>query len=508
MRRVMRLTMGRMWFVVAVALAIGMIPGDLRGADSESGPNVLLICVDDLRNCLQLDGDPIAEMPNLDRLAAEGRFFRRHYVQVAACGPSRGSMLTGRRIVNSWDIWKADRQQQREPKGPVSFAHHFRRHGYHTVSIGKVSHEPAGTMPPQYQVHQVPYSWDKAFAPAARWASPWHAFFAYCNGRAYNAVIGWVKDEPPRMPFECGEVGDDGYADYYLAGSAIEELQRLSARQKPFLLAVGFYKPHLPHNAPKKYWDMFPAEKVGMPENFHPPANVDPSICIHKSPELTAHYHWPSGLGNISRDEAIRQRRGYYAAAAYVDAQIGRVLDVLGGLDCAGDTIVVLWSDHGWQLGEHHMFSKHTNYEVATNSPLVFKVPGMNDPGVATDGLAETVDVYPTLTDLCGLPTPEGLAGRSLRAMVEDYRAPGKEAAYSTAPGGRGFRGHALRTDRYRLVRWINARGEVGLVELYDCRRDPGESVNIAAEHPEVVERLSALLATRTEQIVQTSHAE
>ncbi|NQT39000.1 MAG: sulfatase, partial [Planctomycetes bacterium] len=383
-------------------------------------PNVLLICVDDLRNCLEPDGDPIAETPNLDRLASEGRYFRHHFVQVAACGPSRGSMLTGRRIIHSWDVWNADRKLAAEPKSPVSLAHHFRRHGYTTVAIGKVSHEPAGTMPPEYEVHQLPYSWDKAFAPVGRWASPWHAFFAYSNGRAYNGAIRWVRDEPPQPPFEAGEVGDDGYADYYLAQSGIEELNRLARQPRPFLLAVGFYKPHLPHKSPQKYWDMFPAEKVGMPDNFYPPENVDPSICIHKSPELTRHYDWPSGEGNISREEAIRQRRAYYAAVAYVDGQIGRLLDALRNLDCARETIVVLWSDHGWQLGEHHMFSKHSNYEVATNSPLVIRVPGMVAPGAAADGLVEAVDLFPTLTDLCGLSTPEGLAGRSLRAMVED----------------------------------------------------------------------------------------
>ncbi len=506
MYRTMRLSTLTACLAVAAFAAAITHRGSCRGEDKRA-PNVLLICVDDLRNCLELDGDGIAETPNLDRLASEGRYFRRHYVQVAACGPSRGSMLTGRRIIHTWDIWKADRELAEEPNSPVSFAHHFRRHGYATVSIGKVSHEPGGTLPPQYEVHQVPYSWDKALGPLGRWASPWHAFFAYSNGRAYNAVIRWVKDEPPRLPLECGEVDDDGYADYYLAESGIDELRRLSQGEKPFLLAVGFFKPHLPHNAPKKYWGMFPAEKVGMPDNFHPPKNVDPSICIHKSPELTGHYHWPSGLGNISRQEAVRQRRAYYAAVAYVDAQIGRVLDALRKLDCADNTIVVLWSDHGWQLGEHHMFSKHTNYEVATNSPLIVKVPKMENPGAPADGLVEAVDLFPTLTDLCGLPTPEGLAGESLRAMIENCGAPGKPGAYSTHGGGRGFRGHALRTDRYRLVRWINGRGEVGLIELYDRQSDPGENVNIARQHADIVEELTRRLSLKMNQVVQSSHA-
>jgi len=479
-----------------------------RWASAGERPNVLLICIDDLRNCLDLDGDPIAETPNLDRLASEGRYFRHHYVQVAACGPSRCTLLTGRRITGSWDIWAADRRKKHEPANPVSLAHHFRRHGYATVSIGKVSHEPAGTLPPQYKVHQVPFSWDRAYAPTGRWKTPWHAFFGYADGHAYNAVIRWVRTERPRLPFERGHVGDDGYADYYLAQAAINELKRLARDSKPFLLAVGFYKPHLPHNSPEKYWDMFPAEKVGMPPNFCPPQNVDASICIHKSEELTAHYYWPSGVGNISREEAIRQRRAYYAAVAYVDAQIGRLLDALARLDCARRTIVVLWSDHGWQLGEHHMFSKHSNYETATNSPLIIKLPNMRQPGTPADAIVETVDIYPTLTDLCGLPRPPGLAGQSLRPILEDPKAAVKNAAYSTHRGGRGYRGHALRTRRYRLVQWLDAKGQVGMVELYDHDSDPNETVNIACERPALVARLTQLLKRKRAQVVATSHAQ
>ncbi len=481
--------------------------GTYRADEDGKRPNVLLICVDDLRPCLDLDGDPIARTPNLDRLASEGRYFRRHYVQVAACGPSRCSLLTGRRITGTWDVWNADRKLGQEPANPVSFAHHFRRHGYATVSIGKVSHEPGGTMPPRYEVHQIPFSWDEAFAPSARWKSPWHAFFAYSNGRAYNRVIRWVKDAPPRLPFESAPVGDDGYADHYLAQSGIDKLERLAAGDEPFLLAVGFFKPHLPHNAPQKYWDMFPADKVGMPDNFHPPKGVDPSICIHKSPELTDHYHWPSGVGNVNEQEAVRQRRAYYAAVAYVDAQIGKLLDALRSHDCAENTIVVLWSDHGWQLGEHRMFSKHTNYEVATRSPLIVKVPGMKEPGKPADGIAEAVDVFPTLTDLCGLPRPKGLAGTTLRPMVERPDALGKQGAYSTAPGGKGHRGHTLRTQRYRLVRWTDRRGKVGMVELYDHATDPGENVNVAEKHPQVVAEMTAQLQVKMGEVVKTSHA-
>lgn len=493
---------------LSIALSLVTLSTSLLGAvQSTQRPNVLLVCVDDLRNCLSLDGDPIAQTPHLDRLASTGRYFRSHYVQVPACGPSRCSLLTGRRIIRTWDVWHDDRNLVQAPENPVSMAHHFRRHGYATVSIGKVSHEPGGTMPPEYEIPQMPFSWDRAFAPVGHWASPWHAFFAYSDGRAYNAVIGWVKDEPPRLPFECAQVGDDGYADHFLADAGIAELKRLSEADRPFFLAVGFYKPHLPHNAPAKYWDLFPEESVGMPDNFFPPKHVDPSICIHKSPELTAHYHWPGGLGQITQAEAIHQRRAYYAAVAYVDAQIGRLLDGLAKLPCARETLVVLWSDHGWQLGEHRMFSKHANYEVATRSPLIIKVPGMSMPGVPTQGLAESVDVYPTLVDLCGLPRPNGLVGQSLRPMLNDPLALGKPGAYSTHSGGRGYHGHALRTPHYRLVRWIDRAGQTGLVELYDHKTDPHENVNVAEQFPALVQTLTRRLEQKMSQVVQSSHA-
>jgi len=190
-----------------------------------------------------------------------------------------------------------------------------------------------------------------------------------------------------------------------------------------------------------------------------------------------------------------------------VDGQIGRLLNALAKEPCSRNTIVVLWSDHGWQLGEHHMFSKHANYEVATRSPLIIKVPGMNMPGVPTQGLVESVDVYPTLLDLCGLPSPNGLAGQSLRQMVENPLAPGKSGAYSTHSGGRGYHGHTLRTPHYRLVRWIDRAGQEGLVELYDHTTDPDENVNVAEQFPALVEALTKKLIQKMDQVVQRSHA-
>jgi len=477
--------------VVSVGSLVAFQP--VRADTSPKRPNVLLICVDDLRPQLGCYGCGEMVTPNIDRLAEEGRAFTRHYVQIAVCGPSRCSLLTGRRVLQSWDCWAEDRKRTQEPENPVSIAHLFRRGGYRTVSIGKVSHEPGGTLPPQYTTHQIPFSWDLAMGPSGPWQDPWRAFFAYAHGRAYNAIIRWVKNEPPRLPFEAADVSDEGYADGLIARLGVEQLRDLKSRGGPFFLAVGFFKPHLPHNAPKKYWDLYDPEKVALAPNPFPPKNVDPAISCYPSLELTTHYHWPHGARNVPPAQARNQRHAYFACVSYVDAQIGKVLDELRRLGLDRSTVVALWGDHGWHLGEHDMFGKCTNFEIATRSPLIVKVPEMPQPGKSADGLAETVDLYPTLAELAGLAAPEDLAGRSLGPMLDDPGAPGKPGAMSCFHRAGGFFGKTLRTDRYRIVEWIHKKtGEVAQIELYDHQTDPQENVNVAEEQPEVVKELLA----------------
>ena len=496
---VSNLTTSRSLALAMVFAGSFVVPRATLGEVSPEKPNVLLICVDDLRPQLGCYGCQDMITPSIDRLAAEGRLFRRHYVQVAVCGPSRCSMLTGRRVLRDWDCWAEDRKQQEEPQRPVSIAHLFRRHGYRAVCIGKVSHEPGGTMPPQYEVHQIPFSWDLALGPSGAWGNPWRAFFAYADGKAYNAVIRWVKNEPPRLPLESADVPDEGYADGLIARAGVEQLRDLKARGGPFFLAVGFYKPHLPHNAPKKYWDLYDPEKVGLAPNPFPPKNVDPAISCFPSLELTTHYKWPPGASKIPEAQARKQRHAYYACVSYVDAQIGKVLKELRRLGLDGNTVVALWGDHGWHLGEHATFGKCTNFEVATRSPLIIKAPGMSRPGKPADGLAETVDLYPTLAELAGLVPPDGLAGRSLVPMLDDPGTPGKDGAMSCFYRAGGYFARALRTDRYRIVEWINTKtNRVAQIELYDHRTDPQENKNVAGEKPAIVKKLLAQLhATR-----------
>lgn len=463
--------------------------GGLAAAAAPKRPNVLLICVDDLRPQLGCYGYRETHSPHIDRLAGESCVFTRHYVQMAACGPSRCSLLTGRRHT-TWDAWAQLRKSRAEPEYPSSFAHVFRRGGYRTVCIGKVSHEPGGVMDDEQRVHQAPYSWDLSYAPTGEWETPWRAFFSYAGGKAYNKVIRMRKDEP-RLPYESAAVDDSGYADGLNAGEAVKQLRDLKSRGGPFLLAVGFYKPHLPFNAPRRYWDLYDRRKVGLPSNPGAPKNVDPAISLHNSYEPTTHYDWPSGAGNISDDEALTLRHGYYACVSYVDAQIGKVLDEVKRLRLDRDTIVVLWSDHGWHLGEHGIFGKLTNHEYAVRSPLIVKVPGLTRAGRRVQGLAETVDLYPTLLDLCGLKGPSDLAGESLVPLLRDPAHPGKQQAYSFCVKG-PLLGRTLRTARHRLVQWTNKEGVTVQVELYDHQADPNEDVNIAAEQPDLARRLLA----------------
>ncbi len=467
----------------------------LMAGPASARTNVLFIAIDDLRAELGCYGDKHIVSPHMDRLAAEGRLFTRHYVQTAICGPSRCSLMTGMRVDWNWDVWRANRKRKERPARPESFADHFRRHGYRTVQIGKITHQPGGVMDKAQDVHQMPFSWDLAYAPVGDWQTPWYAFFSYDKGRYRE--YGYGKDNKNMPPSEGADVADTGYADGLNAKEAVKQLRELSKSEKPFLLAVGFYKPHLPHNAPKRYWDLYDDSKIRVAEVTRPPKNTDPGISTHDSYELTDHYHWPPGVGVLPPDRLRHHRHAYSAAVSYVDAQIGKVLDEFRRLGLDRNTVVVLWSDHGWHLGEHGMCSKPACYETVTRSPLIVRTPDMPRAGQSSRGLVETVDIYPTLVDLCGLPMPEGLAGASLRPLLDDPDHAGKDGAHSYCRLN-GYQGLALRTDRWRLVEWTHVKSEkVGQVELYDHTKDPGENVNVAADHPDVVEKLLLPLRRR-----------
>ena len=477
------------------ALALSPLGRAAGGEGAKARPNVLFIAVDDLRPELGCYGSKHIRTPEIDKLANAARIFKRHYIQSAVCGPSRCSLLTGRRLW-SWDCWRAARKLKTEPAAPVSIAHLFRRGGYRTVCIGKISHLPGGVIDPAGKTHEVPFSWDLAYAPVGKWKDPWGAFFCYADGSVRE--YGYGRNKANKPAFECADVADEGYADGLNTQEAIKQLGDLKSRRKPFFLAVGFYKPHLPHNAPKKYWDMYDPDKITLAPNRQLPKNVDAGISLHPSFELTGHYAWPGGRGKISDVQARRQRHAYFACVSYIDAQVGKVLTELKRLDLDRNTIVVLWGDHGWHLGEHGIFGKHTNFEIAARSPLIIKTPDMPRAGQSTDALAETVDIYPTLADLCGLKAPADLPGVSLKPLLGDPTRRVKDGAFSFFGRGRYF-GRTLRTDRYRIVEWSDSRKKLpAKIELYDHQTDPGENTNIAAnpENKELVKKLLAQMRT------------
>ena len=476
-------------------LALGSLFGciSLNGEVRDKSFNVVFIAVDDLRPAIGAYGDTVAQTPSLDRLANESRIFLNHYVQSAVCTASRAAMLSGKRI-RDLKIWNKLRNQP-EPVDPVSWAHHLHRHGYKTICLGKVSHLPGGVIDPEQTTHEIPFSWDEAFGPIGKWQHPWGAFFGYADGSIRE--WGYGKNKSDTLPYERAEVDDNGYADGLIAQEAVKRLEQLATESEPFCLAVGFYKPHMPHNAPARYWDLYDPDEIPAPENNKPPKGVNPAYSLHPSFELTTHYVWPGEEGEITPAQAKMQRHAYYACVSYVDAQIGKVLDAIDQLGLSDNTLVILWSDHGWHLGEDGIFGKQTNFEVATRSPLMIRVPGMKHPGAATSALVETVDLFPTLADLCGLPSVQSLPGRSLRPWLENPGLETAAPAYSYFRRPRGYWGDTLRTDDFRLVHWQDGKSEETLqVELYDHRKDPKETINVA-NHPEyaaVVKRLMTLL--------------
>lgn len=463
--------------------------------------NVLFIAVDDLRPELGCYGVDYVHTPNIDKLAAEGRVFSNHFVHAAACGPSRSTLLSGIRTTN-WDIFKGIRDSGSKPNGIFSLPQLFKENGYRTVGIGKISHQPGGVMDSLQTIHEVPYSWDLSFAPVGEWNEPWSAFFSYAGGKARTSYYNRPTNRT-LAPFEAADVDDEGYADGLNAEEAISQLREL--KDSTFFLAVGFYKPHLPFNAPKHYWDLYDPESIPLSDYQEMPENVASDLSLHNgrdSYEPRGTYTWPGDtLGwKITPEREKILKHGYLAAVSYVDAQIGKVLDELKRLGLDETTIVVLWGDHGWHLGDYGIWGKHTNFDIALNSPLIVRQPGMAQPGVAAHGLVETVDIFPTLADLCGITSPGHLEGTSFTSALDNPEAPLKEYVVGERDAW-GLLGKTVRTREHRLMVWIDkASGDTLEINLFDNREQPLPHQNIREDHPQLVTDLKKKLAAIEEE--------
>lgn len=443
-------------------------------------PNVLLLCIDDLRPELACFGQEYIHSPNIDRLAEGGRAFHRHYVQAPTCGASRYSLLTGcYGGASNGAIFARAKQLDSFPPSMPAW---FRQNGYTTVSIGKVSHHPGGLGGPDWNDEgtlEMPNSWDRHMMPEGAWQHPRGAMHGLANGE--------IRVKAGEMDVFQSTEGDDSiYPDGLTTETALRQLEVLAKeRKKPFFLAVGIIRPHLPFGAPAKY--MEPYRDAFIPPIPHP-WKPKGKTTWHGSGEFMKYNRW--GRDPNKDDEFAREVRKHYAACVtYADALVGRILQKLRDVGEDENTIIVLWGDHGWHLGEHAIWGKHSLFEESLRSPLIIKHPGIPKPGEPTRSMCETVDIFPTLAELAGLPAPDFVNGVSLKPVLKDPAAAGHPAV------SYGGKGRTIRTDRYRLI--VHKGGDV---ELYDHKASVSETENRAKDDAEVVEELKKALEEKLQQ--------
>jgi arylsulfatase A-like enzyme len=451
--------------------------------------NILFIAVDDLRTELGCYGVAYAPTPNIDRLAAQGTVFTHHYVQVPTCGASRYALLTGRSPAKS-RVFASNEALYNGPAALVqgslpraqSMPELFRRSGYRTVCIGKISHTPDGRV---YSYKgagdgrpELPNAWDELPTPFGAWKRGWGTFFAYSGGRHREDGQGH------RDLMEFVAKRDEDLPDGMMAARAIEELRTLQKSGQRFFLGLGFFKPHLPFVATRADWDAMATTPV-------PPAphQAKPdSTFWHKSGEFYG-YKFPFPKANpLAEADQIEAKRAYLACVRYTDRQVGKVLDALNALGLADSTIVVLWGDHGWHLGDSQIWGKHDLFERAVHSPLIIRAPGTAKSGTHCEALVETLDIYPTLVELCRpafSQTQHPLDGISMRPLLEGSATSIRDTATSYWENA-----VTIRTSTHRLIHSRNADGTITDKELYDMRATPDPVENIAAKQPELVEKL------------------
>jgi iduronate 2-sulfatase len=464
-----------------------------------------LILVDDLKPALGAYGDGFAKSPNIDRLAGRGLVFERAYANQALCSPSRNALLTGLRPTST-GIYDLGTNFRRATPEAVTLPQWAMQQGYRAEGLGKIFHvghgnheDTASWSVPHWSADVVAYALPASRAPQGLTRE--EALFS-------NVPAAQARELPRGAAYEAADLPDDAYPDGRLAAEAIRRLrQAKAAPAQPFFLALGFVKPHLPFCAPKKYWDLYDRQAVPLPARRTPPDGA-PAYAPQFGGELRQYRGIPE-QGALPDDLQRTLVHGYYAAVSYMDAQVGRVLDELDRLSLTDNTIVVLWGDHGYHLGDHGMWNKHTNYEQATRIPLIVSAPGMRLRGARSTVPVESVDLYPTIGELAGWPAPsvpQKLDGISLARLLDRPDALSREAVFHAYPRtvasrGGAIVGSAVRTSRYRLVEWKQpgAAPDTAEVELYDYQTDPAESRNLAPDQPAVTAMLQALLRANGE---------
>ena len=475
-------------------LALLLLIGSFANVFADQKPNVLLILVDDLKPAMGCYGDAAAKTPHLDALAGRGMRFDRAYCNQAVCAPSRFTLMLGSHSTST-GLYGLGSQLREIVPDAVTMPQYFAKHGYRTQSLGKVFHIGHGNQgdPDSFS---VPHRKDKVIEYLEA-ASTDGGKLTREEALFTNQRLDEIKSLPRGAAFESPDVADEQYADGRIATEVIRRLEQAksSPLQQPFFIAAGFVRPHMPFCAPKKYWDLHDPAKLPMPQIETFPIGAPP-VARKIGGEITAYKPVPA-QGKIDSELKRKLIHGYYASTSFVDAQIGKVMKSLDELLLADDTIVVLWGDHGFHLGDLGIWTKHTNYEQANRIPIFIIAPGVTIEGSSTKQLAESVDIFPTLADLAGIPRPTGpqpIDGVSLVPVLKDPQARVRDHAYHAYP--KKTLGRAIRTQRYRLVQWkaIAAKDASAQYELYDYQSDPLETKNHADEKPEVVQRLKEML--------------
>ena len=440
------------------------------GAEPSAKPNILFIAVDDLRPELGCYDVPIIQSPNIDALAKRGVVFDRAYCQQAVCSPSRCSLLTGTRP-DTTQVYDLTTHFRKALPDIVTLPQLFKNNGYFTQAMGKIYHHGLDDV--------TSWSVPTAFPKAPAGSKP--ATKSKKNrGPAFLAVDG----------------PDNSLHDGELADMAVTALADLKKKNQPWFLAVGFLKPHLPFVSPKKYWDLYDPAKIPLATNPFTPTGA-PTYAVLPGGELRSYDGVPAGR-HLPDAYARQLKHGYYASVSYMDAQVGKVFAELDRSGMRDNTIIILWGDHGWKLGEHDAWCKHSNVENDTHAPLIISMPSMANAGKHTNALVEFVDIYPTLAELAGLPLPNTLEGTSMKPLLADPALAGKSAAFSQYPRqaeNKNLMGYSMRTDRYRFTCWVDKKdlAKVNAIELYDHQNDPQENKNIANDpkNKELVEKLT-----------------
>jgi arylsulfatase A-like enzyme len=479
--------------VIVLALTIALYSCQQANDGGNKHPNSLFIAVGDLRTELGCYGNEAIKSPNIDKLASEGILFRRAYCQEPICMSSRASLMSGYRP-DTLSIFMNGSLNEYAP-GVVTLNQHFENNGYQIWASGKIYHHGID--------REIQWG-DNRFLPETEE-----------QGRGYlsEEAVGIIEEYDAyyrenrggpgsgrSLAYESPDVPDNAYHDGGMTDLAIAQLEAYKSSERPFFMAVGYKKPHLPFNAPKKYWDLYDVDEIEMASNPYMPEDVSEYFSYNFG-ELRNYAGIPKGQELFDESLSRDLKHGYYACVSYIDAQIGKLLEALQESGLEGNTIVILWGDHGWKLGEHGMWCKHTQFELDSHVPLLLKVPGQK-PSLRTDAFVEFVDIYPTLCELAGLELPGHLQGKIFVPLMEDPDRPWKEGAITVWPLNRNnpdrmVMSYTIQTERYRYTEWIKGNtGELVARDLFDHEVDPDENVNISniPENEDLINQLSGLL--------------